>query len=1241
MRTLSRGFYNSAPMNEQRRTALLALGTGLPILIGMTFHISGSAGESLEERLLRFNNLGIAYLAQYKPAEAERQFRQAVELDPNFVAGHVNIGIAAMAQVHYDDAVDAFKKALAFEGDNIYGHFNLSLLYKLQGETEAALASGMRAVQLDPRDPDIHYQVGSLHMTLRSYDSAIQEFQTVLRLDPNFLSAYYGIGRAYMAKGDADNGRKYIEKHRELQAGAGARDAVGLRYGEQGVYSFAMEDPRKGTEPEPLQPGSVTFTDVTSGSGIAFTHGATERLELLMNASRDPTAAAVLAGSDPLKRIIAPVLGAGIALADVDGDGREDLLFLDTGDGALARSALYLNRGAMRFEPADRDGAPAIAGPAMSAAFGDLDGDADPDLVVVLLDGVQVFLNDGAGRFHDVSKEAGISGHVSKGLLGGVSLADVDHDGDLDVFVAGFLAANESEPRPSGTRHFPTDWPGAANLLFINATGTGPATVKLTEMAAKAKVDQAGRRASGAVFGDFDNDRDIDIALASPGDGTTVYANQRDGTFKDLGTASGLPANALVTGLVSADYDKDGKTDLAATVWDGGTPRLFRNTGASGGGTGGAFAADVSALADVSRQIGIPQFGLAFLDFDNDGYLDLATVNGGDVGPALFLYRNQGNGRFIDAGALLSAESVPARSGRGLAVGDLDQDGDLDLVISNSGAKPTLLRNVGGNKNHWVRIAPQGLHSNKPAVGTRVEIKAGRLWQQIEITAGSGYLSQSSRIPHFGLGPRTRVDTARLLWPGGVLQDEVQVKADAVLAVEELDRKGSSCPILYTWNGKEIAFVSDFLGGSAIGYRTGPGSFNYPDTDEYVKIAADRLVPRDGVLELRFVNQLEETIYFDRARLLAVDHPGDYEIFPDERLMPGPPYPEFRLFAVRDARPPAAAWNDAGRDLREAVSRIDRTYAEPPAAVSPRNGRHFKGYAPEHHLNLDLGEIPAAGPLILLLHGWIDYADSTSNLAAAQAGLILRPPYLEALDESVRHGGDVVELLGPEGRPRRGRWVRVLPQMGFPAGLPKTMTVELTGKLPPGTRLVRIGTTMRIYWDQVRVASELGPRMTVTGLEAATADLRFRGFPQAILPDGRLPEAYDYSADQEEVHWKSHVGAFTRYGDVKMLLARVDDRYVITRPGDEVALEFPSDRLPPLAAGWTRDYLLYADGFGKDMDLNSARPDAVTPLPYHAMRAYPPDGADAYPFGGEELMEYLDTYNTRLVTTPLLPLRSR
>ena len=1240
------------PSSPHRRRLATALAAALLALAALLiFSRNGGAQQAkappeASEEVLRHNNLGIAYLAQYKPADAEKEFRQAIALDPNFVAGTVNAGIAALAQVHYDDALAMFGKALTLDPDNIHAHFNLSLINKLLGKADQALAEAKKAMALDSRDPDIRYHVGSLYLTRREYDDAIRELETTLKLDPNFLSAYYSLGRAWISKGDVAKGKQYMEKHKELSAGAGATPAVGLRYGEQGKYSYAMEDQGVDAPSAQLAEGAVVLVDVTAGSGLAFRHGARGSAGQLKRATP-------ASGPDPsatLRDTVTPMLGPGVACADVDGDGADDLFFPNADAQGKAVSELYLNRGGMRFERVPligAAGAPLIAGQATAGVFGDLDADEDPDLVVSLSDRLLVLINHGHGVFAPAAADAGLalpSGATPR-VLGGVTLADVDHDGDLDIHAAGFLAVpSQKTAGPQGADDrtaFPDAWPGGTSYLLLNVTaappeGGGAAPVKFSLAPAAAGISRAGRRTAGAVFSDFDNDRDIDFAVASPADGSTIFSNMRDGTFQDLAERSGLPAGARVLGLTAGDYDQDGWMDLAATTWDTGLPRLFRNMmGQSGAQATGAFALDVNAMADVPRQIAEPQFGVAFADIDNDGALDLVAVNGGDIGQAFFVFRNDGAGRFSDASHLVKANAVAARQGRGLAVADLDADGDLDLVIANAGGAPTLLRNDGGNRGHWIRVSPEGLHSNRQAVGTKVEIKAGRLWQKQEIASASGYMSQNATAAHFGLGARQRVDTVRLLWPGGVLQDEVQVAADAIFAVKELDRKGSSCPILYAWNGATMAFVSDFLGGSAIGYRTGPASFNYPDTEEFVAIDAARLVPKDGALELRLVNQLEETIYFDRATLLAVDHPVGVAVHPDERLMPSRPFPPFRLHATTGEHPPSAAADDDGRNLLDALARVDRVYARPP---DERMGARFQGYAPLHHLTLDLGAIPASGPVVLLLHGWIDYADSTSNIAAAQAGLTLTPPWLEALDESAHDGSDAVTLSGTT---HRGRWVRAIESMGFPAGLPKTMTVDLTDKLPKGTRIVRIGTSMRIYWDRILVATGHGPAPSLTRIAPAEASLRHRGFPAIVLPDGQRPEEYDYARDETPVHWKVQSGAYTRYGDVRELLTDADDRYVITAPGDEIAMRFPADELPPVPEGYRRDWLLHTDGFGKDMDINAARPHTVGPLPWHGMTAYPPPKGENYPYDRPDLLDYLERYNTREVRSPLAPIAIR
>jgi hypothetical protein len=275
-----------------------------------------------------------------------------------------------------------------------------------------------------------------------------------------------------------------------------------------------------------------------------------------------------------------------------------------------------------------------------------------------------------------------------------------------------------------------------------------------------------------------------------------------------------------------------------------------------------------------------------------------------------------------------------------------------------------------------------------------------------------------------------------------------------------------------------------------------------------------------------------------------------------------------------------------------------------------------RGYAADHELTLKLDrDLPARGAL-LLMTGWTDYAWSSDNLAASQSGKTLRLPALQVRD-------------------KRGRWKTVIENVGIPVGRPQTVVVDLSGKFLSASREVRIVTNMRIYWDQILVANSanyLSPQLTK--LNPSIADLRWRGFSLEHSPDGRQPMTYDYKKVSFTSPWKVMTGRYTREGDVRELLLDSDDIFVISKPGDELVLSFDATKLPPLRTGWTRTFLLYAVGYSKEMDINSASPDQVGPLPFRGMSKYPYTWPERYPMT-EKRRKYLEEYNTRVVTSPV------
>ncbi len=416
-----------------------------------------------------------------------------------------------------------------------------------------------------------------------------------------------------------------------------------------------------------------------------------------------------------------------------------------------------------------------------------------------------------------------------------------------------------------------------------------------------------------------------------------------------------------------------------------------------------------------------------------------------------------------------------------LAAGDFDGDGDVDLVTG--GDRLTAWRNDGGNRRRSLRTQLSARVSNRSAVGAKVEIRAGSLRQKLEVYSSSPAAAPADLI--FGLGDRPLVDVVRVLWPAGILQAEFGEPAQppstegrvATMVIEELDRKPSSCPYLYTWNGDRFEFLTDFLGGGEMGYWLAPGLRNTPDPDEYVRIDGTKLAARDGKYELRITNELEEALFLDRAQLVAIDHPEGIEVHPAEGMtaIPRP----FTLFHAAEAVSPLAATDDHGHDVLDRIAAMDRRYPDDFSL------HRIRGYAAPHSLTLTL---PAGERRLLLLTGWTDYAFSGDNVAAHQAGLSLVPPSLEIKEQ--------------------GRWRVAVENIGFPVGRPQTMVVDLKD-LPAEVRVVRITTSMRVYWDRVQVArGRTADGTTLTRLEPLSADLRWRGFSAEVTPDGREPYWY-------------------------------------------------------------------------------------------------------------------------------------
>jgi tetratricopeptide (TPR) repeat protein len=1144
----------------------------------------------------RLNNLGAAYMNQQLFEKALKSFQQAADLDPKLTIAKLNEGIALLNLQKIDDAKALLEDALKQDPGNPYAWYNLGLFAKNTGDAQAAIVAFHHVVEIDPSDADTWYFLGTAYVQAKQFPQAIDAFQHALKTNPLHASAEFGLSRAYQQSGETDHAREHLKKFQYItQNKIGA--PMSLAYGEQGKYSRAVESPSAVLK-APAQI-KVRFVDVTREAGLAF---------------------------NPARTGVTPYdgfpynLGSGACFLDYDNDGRIDLFVAD--DGPQGGTSLYHNIGNGKFESAD-DGVNFNSTSHFDSithgtgcAVGDYDNDGFEDIALTSASGVSLLHNEKNGKFKLVPipplPSSGIgtvsSGAVKKddsqsqppqvqiphteadvnGLFPptvipiGATFVDFDHDGDLDLYI--------TQPNqalwPSSDR---VPGPGRNLLWRNNGNGTFTDVTSSTGLTGVQKN-------TAAVGTDLNNDRAVDLVIT--GQDPTVFENQREGKFLPREPWS-APMPAPTVGVAVLDFDHDGWMDLAFTHKGAPGLTLWRNNHAK------SFD-----RVELPKTNWVRAYGVAAVDYDNDGWIDLVAVGETKEGKGeVRLFRNLGADGFKDVTADVGLDKIQLKEPRAIITGDYDNDGATDLLITQNHGPAVLLRNEGGNQNHWLRLSLKGLADNKSAIGTKVEVFAGGNRQKFEIAGSNGYLGQNSPYLTVGLGDSKEADIVRMLWPTGVLQDEMNVAGDKQQNFIEMDRRGSSCPTLFVWNGERYEFVADMLGAGVVGHWVGPNQRDVPRPVEYIKIDRNAIREKDGKLSFRFMEPLEEAVYLDQARLMAVDHPADLDVYPNEYFASNPPYPEFKVVVSKseDARPPAGAWDEHGHNVLPDL--LAHRYFGDFALTQ------FQGFAKPHSLVLDLGEPYRGGPLWLLLHGEVEYFSANSMYAASQAGVYAISPYVEALGAN-------------------GKWKRVVDDMGFPAGGPRTMTADLSGKLPPGTKKIRITTNLQIYWDNVLVSrtpqesKNKAESLRLTAVPLSHASLDYRGFPLKIegTPPGNVQYVYEKASATGP--YTRPAGTYTRYGDVLPLLTSLDDKFVVFGSGDEVRLDFDPTQLPALPQGWVRDYFFAANGYEKDMDFYAAQGNSVAPLPFLKMGDYPYSARQSFPLDDAHL-NYLLEYNTR------------
>ena len=1044
-----------------------------------------------------------------------------------------------------------------------------------------------------------HVNAGMALLRNAEYDRALAAFTTAKQMDPGLAAADFGLGVLYAHEA------RYPEAQAAFQRVAAADPGDPCAWFQVGATAAAQ---RRWPEAE------QAFARVlVMGAAVAqnfYVSALYRQATVMQRQGRTPEAQKLFAEFQSRRDTMANVSLTAQALENGRHGRIETPAPAAEAPPAPKAAAAFVALADWRLDAAACAGVPRQGSP--SPALGDFDADGLVDLFVANPCGPDRLLrNLGAGRFADATSRAGLGGSArSLGAL----FVDYENAGRPSLLVL----------RADGNR------------LYANRDG------RFSDATEKSGLGQsAATPAAAALAFDADNDGQIDLFLTGlrPQDGGSarLFRNNGDGRFSDLTVAAGVAGRNAPAAAV-ADFDGDGFADLLLAGPATGAV-LLRNLG------GVRFQAVPVPLGSGTR-IGAGA-RLEAGDFDHDGSFDavlssdagwavLRNAGPGKLEPVeglpplalrgavLALEVGDGTGGFLARDAAGAAHLVSWRGARRFedlpvklppaaaslaAWADLDGKGNTDLLAFGPEGDLRLLRRRAAGAGHWLGLRLSGEKSNRLGVGAVVELKAGRFYRK-ELARGAPLLVYT--------GERARLDVVRITWTNGVIQNELAVAADRRLDLRETDRQASSCPFLYVWDGRRFRFLTDLVGRAPLGERSPDGREERPNPDDYVRIPPGLLQARDGRYELRVTEELHEVAYLDAVELLAVDHPGRVSVYTDEGTTV-PPETPLRLYAMAEERAPVTAVDERGRDLRPLLRRADGR------CVGGFGRRRIPGVAEDHALVLDPGELPPGGALRLFLTGWVYWVNSSGRLALSQnRELALRGPALQVKD------GD-------------GRWVTAIDDIGLPAGLNRTIVVDLTGKLPAADPSVRIVTNLSIYWDRAFFATDaerIAP--LVQRLPRIEADLHYRGFSYPVRAGwGPEPDLFDYERLLAEPPWNAPAGHYTRFGDVGTLLGARDDKLVAMAPGDELTLAFEAGGPPPLREGWRRDFVLHVTGWAKDNEPNTARHETVEPLPFLAMAGYPyaPGLAPAQ----DDFLEYLDLYQTRsapALVPPLAPLAS-
>ncbi len=778
----------------------------------------------------------------------------------------------------------------------------------------------------------------------------------------------------------------------------------------------------------------------------------------------------------------------------------------------------------------------------MAAGFADINNDGKLD-VYLCRKGPNQWLDVATSQPPPGAADLADAGHCQD-----LAIFDADHDGDLDVMVI-----ND---------------PGGPELFNNNLNGS----FRRLSQAQESNFAPQRVPGRGLVITDFDGDRDLDMVAIYDAPPHSAWSNDRIWRY-EVATALESMITSDIEHLVAGDLEADGQMDFIsmdssgqAFVWTAGETNRLTNQAIE------QFPID-SALAS----------GMALMDFDGDGRLDwLIHHQDGFSVHRWMSNRSIFESIFEERQGL--EQLLPV-------VHDIRQGPSVVGVSQVADSKTLQWWAPGVARHQFVGIDPSGksstadgMRSNASGIGTQVVARVGQHWTLLERLDDYSGPGQSLQPMVLGLGDATFADFIKLYWSDGVLQTEMALEAGEVHRIEEFQRQLASCPVLFTWNGERFDFVSDILGVGGIGFFQSPGHYAEPRPWEYFRFPDGAALPRNGSYPIKITEPMQEIAYIDATWLHLYDLPGDWALAMDERMHTGggpPPTGTPIFYQSSEMVKPSRVTNDRGEDVTQTIHQVDQAAADP----GPKDPRFLGLLNQSHSLELSFDEPINSASIhspVLWASGWVEYPYSQTVFAAWQSGAHYQSPSLFAYAD--------------------GEWVLVYEAFGYPAGMPREMTLPLHD-LPANTTKLRIVSNLEIYWDALAIidAKPMPPNAQHHQIAPSKARLSKTGFALRKTLAQARPH-YDY--DQRQAYWDTHYqsGFYTRLGPVMELVSSLDNALAIIGPGEELHLEFDS---PMPIAGTQRTVVLETRGYAKDKDLYTKDGATVGPLPFSPMLGTP------------------------------------